>query len=224
MTTPSMPSARIPYLDVMPAIAVLRGVRPEEVTAIAGALFEAGFRIIEVPLNSPLPIESVARLAAAFGDRCLVGAGTVCDPAMVERVADAGGRLIVSPHCDAHVIRAAKARGLVCLPGVATPTEAFTALKAGADGLKMFPAEQLPPAVLKAWRAVLPEGTPLIPVGGIGTGNIAAYWEAGAAGFGTGSSLYRTGASVESVFAAAMAFVAALRSLPKRSQAVTTVG
>lgn len=207
----------IPYLDETPAIAVLRGVRPDQVIAIAQALFDAGFRIIEVPLNSPEPVESVRRLAGTFGDRCLIGAGTVCATEMVERVADAGGRLVVSPNCDVNVIRAAKQRSLICLPGVATPTEAFAALGAGADGLKMFPAEQLTPAVLKAWRAVLPEGTALIPVGGIGASNIAAYWEAGAAGFGTGSSLYRPGASAEEVFAAAAAFVAALRSLPKRS-------
>ena len=216
MNVKTMAYPCIPYLDEMPAIAVLRGIRPDEVIAIAQALFDAGFRIIEVPLNSPEPIESVRRLVGTFGDRCLIGAGTVCDTAMVERVAEADGRLIVSPNCDVNVIRAAKERNLVCLPGVATPTEAFAALRAGADGLKMFPAEQLPPTVLKAWRAVLPQGTALIPVGGIGASNIAAYWEAGAAGFGTGSSLYRPGASADQVFAAATAFVAALRNLPRR--------
>lgn len=215
MTSLTRPGSRIPYLDAMPAIAVLRGVRPDEISLIAGALFDAGFRIIEVPLNSPQPIESVRRLAEQYGDLCLVGAGTVCDAEAVARVADAGGRLIVLPHCDVRVIEAAKKRGLVCLPGVATPTEAFAALAAGADGLKMFPAEQMPPPVLKAWRAVLPEGTSLIPVGGINANNVAAYWEAGAAGFGTGSSLYRAGASAEEVFAAAATFVAVLRALPR---------
>jgi len=216
MTIEPAGSSVVPYLEALPVIAVLRGIAPEEIPAIGDALVDAGFRIIEVPLNSPRPFESVRVLAERYGERCLVGAGTVLDPDAVARVAAAGGRLVVMPHSDARVIAEAKRRGLVCLPGVATPTEAFAALAAGADGLKMFPAEQLPPPVLKAWRAVLPEGTLLIPVGGISPDKMAAYWEAGAAGFGTGSSVYRPGSGVPKVAAAAAAFAAAARSLPPR--------
>jgi 2-dehydro-3-deoxyphosphogalactonate aldolase len=201
------------FLEPLPLIAVLRGITPEEVPAIAGVLVDAGFRILEVPLNSPRPFESIRILADAFGERCLVGAGTVLAGDDVTRVHLAGGRLVVMPHADAAVIREAKRQRLVCVPGMATPTEAFAALAAGADGLKMFPAEQLPPAALKAWRAVLPKGTLVFPVGGIRPETMAGYWAAGASGFGTGSHLYRPGASVDAVRTAAATLVGAMRAL-----------
>jgi 2-dehydro-3-deoxyphosphogalactonate aldolase len=202
------------FLRPLPLIAVLRGITPEEIPDVAGVLFDAGFRILEVPLNSPRAFASIALLAQRHGHDCLVGAGTVVDPADVARVRDAGGRLIVMPHADAAVVRAAKAAGMVCAPGVATPTEAFAAIAAGADGLKMFPAEALPPAALKAWRAVLPKEIPVFAVGGIRPETMAGYWGAGAAGFGTGSNLYRPGAELAGVRAAAAAFAAAVRALP----------
>lgn len=204
------------YLSELPLVAVLRGITPAEVPAVGDALVEAGFRILEVPLNSPRPFESIARLAERFGARCLTGAGTVRDTADVARVREAGGELIVMPHSDAAVIHEAKRAGLVCLPGVATPTEAFAALDAGADGLKMFPAEAMPPPVLKAWRAVLPGATLLFPVGGIRPDTMADYWAAGASGFGTGSNLYRPGASIEDVRSAAAAYASAFRELARR--------
>ena len=204
------------YLDPLPLIAVLRGITPEEIPAVGAALVAHGFAILEVPLNSPRPFDSIGVLAAHFGERCLVGAGTVTTADQVTRVNAAGGRLIVMPHADAAVIREAKRQRMVCVPGVATPTEAFAALAAGADGLKMFPAEQLPPPVLKAWLAVLPEGTLLVPVGGITPDKMTAYWEAGAGGFGTGSSVYKVGATVPDVMVAAAAFAAAVRRLAAR--------
>jgi len=204
------------YLRPLPLVAVLRGIAPEEVVSVGEALFEAGFRILEVPLNSPRPLESIERMARALGDRCLVGAGTVLAVADVARIRDAGGRLIVMPHADVAVIAHAKSSGLTCLPGVATPTEAFAALAAGADGLKMFPAEQLSPATLRAWRAVLPRATLVFPVGGIGPESMAAYWEAGADGFGTGSRLYKTGAAIDDVRSAARAYAVAFKALPPR--------
>jgi len=204
------------FLTPLPLIAVLRGITPEEIAPIGDALVAQGFRILEVPLNSPDPIASIRALAVRFGDRCLVGAGTVTAVLDVVRVRAAGGRLVVMPHGDPDVIREAKRESLVCIPGVATPTEAFAALAAGADGLKMFPAEQMPPVVLKAWRAVLPTDTLLFPVGGIRPDSLAAYWAAGASGFGTGSNLYRPGAAPAAVGAAAAEFAAAVRRLPAR--------
>ena len=204
------------YLDPLPLVAVLRGITPEEVPSVGGALADAGFRVLEVPLNSPRPFESIALLAKAHGERCLIGAGTVLDPADVPRVRDAGGRIIVMPHADAAVIRAAKAAGMICVPGVATPTEAFAALAAGADGLKMFPAEGLPPAVLRAWRAVLPAQTLVFAVGGMKPDNLEPYWLAGATGFGTGSNLYKPGAAPGLVREVAAAYAAAVRKLPGR--------
>ena len=201
------------YLTPLPLVAVLRGITPAEIDAVAAALTDNGFRILEVPLNSPGPFESIGRLARMFGERCLTGAGTVLSVADVQRVADAGGRLIVMPHGDVAIVREAKRLGLVCLPGVATPTEAFAALAAGADGLKMFPAEQLSPAVLKAWRAVLPKDTLVFPVGGIRPDNMAPYWAVGANGFGTGSNLYQPGAPAASVRAVAEQFAAAFAAL-----------
>ncbi len=204
------------YLVPLPFCAVLRGITPEEIEPVGGALSEAGFRILEVPLNSPRPFDSIRLLARHFGAQCLVGAGTVIDPDDVARVADAGGALVVMPHADVRVIAAAKRRGLTCMPGVATPTEAFAALAEGADGLKMFPAEALPPAALKAWRAVLPRDTLVLAVGGMRPDTLRAYWDAGANGFGTGSNLYRPGAPVQDVVDAARAYGDAARALPSR--------
>ena len=195
----------------LPLIAILRGVTPDEANDIGLALVETGFRIIEVPLNSPDPIESIRRLATALGDRATVGAGTVRSVVEVAEVAAAGGQLIVSPHMNPQLIRATKQAGLMSGPGVATPTEAFAAIEAGADFLKLFPAEQFEPAIVKAWRAVLPKGMPLVPVGGITPESIAAYVAAGATGFGLGSALYKPGMTPPDVRCAAEAFVAAWR-------------
>jgi 2-dehydro-3-deoxyphosphogalactonate aldolase len=204
------------YLAPLPLVAVLRGITLAEVEAVATALVDNGFRILEVPLNSPQPFESIARLARDFGARCLVGAGTVLHVAEVAGVANAGGKLIVMPHADVAIVREAKRLGLVCLPGVATVTEAFAALGAGADGLKMFPAEQLAPAVLKAWRAVLPKDALVFPVGGIRPDNMAPYWAVGANGFGTGSNLYKPGAPADAVRAVAAQYAAAFAALQVR--------
>ena len=205
------------YLSPLPLVAVLRGITPGEVPAIGGALAEAGFRVLEVPLNSPQPFDSIRALAQRFGERCLVGAGTVIDVADVARVRVAGGRLIVMPHADTAVVREAKRHAMVCLPGVATPTEAFAALAAGADALKLFPAEAMVPAVLRAWRAVLPPRTLVLPVGGIRPDNMVPWWAEGAAGFGTGSNLYKPGADPAQVRTVAAAFAAAVRALPQRA-------
>lgn len=195
-----------------PLAAILRGITAAECEAVGAALVEAGFRIIEVPLNSPDPFDSIRILAERFGKNALIGAGTVLSSAAVDKVAAAGGRLVVMPHGDPAIIAAAKARGLACLPGVATPTEAFTALDAGADALKLFPAEAMPPSVVKALRAVLPPSTRLMPVGSIGAHNMAAYLEAGAAGFGIGSTLYKPGKSAADVRRDAEALVGAFQS------------
>lgn len=186
-------------LAQLPLVAILRGLTPEEAPAVGGVLVEAGFCLIEVPLNSPRPFDSIERLAAAFGDSAIVGAGTVLRIGDVARVADAGGRLIVMPHCDTSIVTAAKAADLHAVPGFATPTEAFAAIKAGADGLKLFPAEGNPPPVLKAMRAVLPKGVPVLPVGGITPQSMEAYVAAGASGFGLGSALYMPGRSTAEV-------------------------
>lgn len=204
------------YLDPLPLIAVLRGITPEEIQAIGDALVSNGFRVLEVPLNSPRPFDSIRELARICGAACLVGAGTVLHVADVARVREAGGRVIVMPHADAAVIREAKAQGLLCMPGVATPTEAFAALDAGADALKMFPAEALPPAALRAWRAVLPKDTLVFAVGGMRPDNLEPYWAAGASGFGTGSNLYRPGAPAGAVREVAAAFASAVGKLPRR--------
>lgn len=202
-----------PWLKPLPLVAILRGLTPDEAVATGRAIVEAGFRMLEVPLNSPRPIDSIAKLAAALGPDVLVGAGTVMTPANVDAVATAGGRLIVMPHADTTVIRAAKAAGLLCVPGVATPTEAFAALDAGADALKLFPAEQSAPAVLKAWRAVLPRELPVMPVGGISPDNMAPWVAAGAAGFGIGSALYAPGRSLDDTMQRARAFAQAWHDL-----------
>jgi 2-dehydro-3-deoxyphosphogalactonate aldolase len=180
-------------LGECPLIAILRGIGPAESIPVGKILIRAGFTLIEVPLNSPDPFVSIAALADRFGGQALIGAGTVLSVEAVARLETAGGRLAVMPHSDMSVIRAAKAKGLICAPGVATVTEAFAALAAGADALKLFPAEAMPPNVVKAWRAVLPADIMLLPVGGIGVHNMAAYQAAGANGFGIGSTLYKPG-------------------------------
>jgi 2-dehydro-3-deoxyphosphogalactonate aldolase len=200
-----------PWLARCPLVAILRGIRPDEAAEIGAALTEAGFVLIEVPLNSPAAFDSIGRLAAGFGAKALIGAGTVLDPADVRRVKDAGGNLIVMPHGDPVVIKAAKAAGMLCVPGVATPTEAFAALAAGADALKLFPAETLPPAAVKAWRAVLPKPVPLLMVGGITPEKIPGYLASGATGFGTGSQLFQPGCELAALRKQAARYVAALR-------------
>lgn len=201
------------YLNDLPLIAILRGLEPDHAEATGHALVEAGFRVIEVPLNSPEPFRSIEILAKAMPGNVLVGAGTVLDPAQVNGIRDVGGKLIVMPHADLDVIRRAKENNLVCTPGVATPTEAFAALKAGADAIKIFPAEAIPPAVVKAWRAVLPKDTIVLPVGGIKPETMRAYVEAGANGFGLGSALFTPTMSVEDIGRNARDFAAAWRTL-----------
>jgi 2-dehydro-3-deoxyphosphogalactonate aldolase len=198
-------------LNRLPLIAILRGMTPEEAPAILECLLDAGFRILEVPLNSPRPLESIAYLVRHAPAGTLIGAGTVLTEADVAAVADTGAKLMIAPNCASAVIAAAKARGLIALPGVATATEAFTALAAGADGLKMFPGELLPPAAVKAWRAVLPRGTLLIPTGGITADNIGEYRAASADGFGIGSALYRPGMSRDDLAHKAASLVDASR-------------
>lgn len=194
-------------------IAILRGLVPSEACAVGQALYEEGFRLIEVPLNSPEPFDSIRLLRQSLPADCIVGAGTVLSPGQVEQVKAAGGQLIVMPHSDPRVLDAAKAAGLYLAPGVGTATEAFSALAHGADVLKLFPAEAMPPAVIKALLAVLPKGTALVPVGGITAGNLAAYAAAGAKGFGLGSGLFTPGLSADDVRQRARAYVNAWRAL-----------
>jgi 2-dehydro-3-deoxyphosphogalactonate aldolase len=195
-----------------PLVAIIRGVTPGEVVAVGEALYSEGIRIIEVPLNSPEPLESVRLLAGALGDRALIGAGTVLDPADVTRVAEVGGRLIVSPSTYAPVIEATAAAGMVSAPGYFTPSEAFEALRAGATALKLFPAEAASPAVVKGQRAVLPKDVPLLVVGGVTPDNMRPYLNAGANGFGLGSGVYKPGQTPDKVAAQARAYVQMLRS------------
>ena len=197
----------------LPLIAILRGVRPDEVEAVGTALVDAGFTILEVPLNSPEPFDGIARLAKAVAGRAVVGAGTVLRVEDVARVEAAGGTLIISPNANTAVIAEAAGRGLVSLPGIATPTEAFAALDAGASALKLFPAEAASPVVLKAMRAVLPKTTRILPVGGITPTTMAPWLQVGAAGFGLGGALYAAGMSADEVGARAADFVASYRAL-----------
>lgn len=206
------PSERLKSrLAECPLVAIIRGVTPEEAEAIGEALCGAGIRIVEVPLNSPDPLESIRRLAARLGDRALVGAGTVLDPADVARVREAGGRIVVSPNTSRAVIEATAAAGLVSSPGFFTPSEAFEAIAAGADGLKLFPAENASPATVKAMKAVLPKDMPLLVVGGVRPDAMRPWIDAGADGFGLGSGLYKPGQSPDETAIRARAYVEGLR-------------
>lgn len=203
------PSSRlVAALAACPLVAILRGLRADEALPVARVLAASGFKLIEVPLNSPSPLASIEAIAAAFAD-ALVGAGTVLEPRQVREVHAAGGRLVVAPNFDPAVVREAARLDMICLPGVLTATEAFAALAAGATGLKLFPAEMIPPAALRALRAVLPADALLLPVGGIGIGNIDAYRQAGADGLGIGSSLFRPGMAVAQVERNALDLIAA---------------
>ena len=195
----------------MPLIAILRGIETDECEAVAMTLFDAGFEILEIPLNSPDACGSIARLTRVFPDR-FIGAGTVTTAASAKACLDAGARIVVAPNLDAEVAQTVKAAQTVYCPGVATPTEAFAALELGADLLKLFPAEMISPAVVKALRAVLPRETLLAPVGGISPDNMAAYLDAGADGFGIGSALYRPGKPLEQVRQSAETFIAAFQA------------
>jgi 2-dehydro-3-deoxyphosphogalactonate aldolase len=212
LPAPYMPHAGlIAAFEACPLIAILRGVTPADAADHGQALYEAGFRIVEVPLNSPQPFDSIAAIRKVLPADAIVGAGTVLHASFVNEVKAAGGDLIVMPHSDAEVVSAAKALGLACAPGVATPNEAFLALKNGADVLKMFPAEQLGCHVVKAWRAVIASEVPLVPVGGITPDNMGPFLTAGANGFGLGSALYKPGQSVAATLSHAKAYINGLR-------------
>lgn len=199
-------------MRALPLIAILRGLKPTEAPAIGDVLVEAGIRLIEVPLNSPQPLDSIALMRKRL-PQALVGAGTVLTAGQVRAVAEAGGELVVAPNFDRDVVVETVRLGMTSLPGIMTPTEAFAALAAGAHGLKLFPAELASPAVVKAMLAVLPKGTSLIPVGGIAADNLAGWHTAGAAGFGLGSSLYKPGDDAATVHAKAAAIVSAFRTI-----------
>lgn len=199
------------YLGQCPLIAIIRGVTPDEVEAIAHAIQEGGIRIIEVPLNSPDPLRSIELLARRFGDEMLVGAGTVLNTDQVRQVKDAGGRIIVSPDTNVDVISAAAAADLVSSPGYFTPSEAFAAIRAGAHALKLFPAEGATPKVLKAQLAVIPKDVPVLAVGGVSPDNMQPWLDAGAAGFGLGSGLYIPGQSAAETLGKARAYVTGVK-------------
>jgi 2-dehydro-3-deoxyphosphogalactonate aldolase len=213
----NLPAPYSPHAGLMAAfeacslIAILRGVTPADAAGHGQALYEAGFRIVEVPLNSPQPFDSIAAIRKALPADAIVGAGTVLHASFVHDVKSAGGELIVMPHSDADVVTTAKAQGLACAPGVATPNEAFLALKNGADVLKMFPAEQLGCQVVKAWRAVIAAEVPLVPVGGITPDNMGPFLSAGANSFGLGSALYKPGQSAAATASHARAYINGLR-------------
>ncbi|SDN29845.1 2-dehydro-3-deoxy-6-phosphogalactonate aldolase [Polaromonas sp. JS666] len=195
-------------LATLPLVAILRGLTPAEALPVGQALVSTGWTLIEIPLNSPQPLESIAAMASAYPE-ALIGAGTVLTPEDVRNVQAAGGQLIVSPNFNPAVVREAARLGMVCLPGVITPSEAFGALEAGATGLKLFPAEMITPAVVKALRAVLPASVPVMPVGGVTPANMGAYLAAGASGFGIGSALYKPGMTAAQVADSAKNFIAA---------------
>jgi 2-dehydro-3-deoxyphosphogalactonate aldolase len=200
------------YLAECPLIAIIRGITPDEAEAVGEAIVDAGIRIIEVPLNSPDPLKSIERLSARLGDRALIGAGTVLMAEEVPNVRAAGGGIIVSPNTNPDVIAASVREGLVSCPGYFTPSEAFTAIAAGATALKLFPAENASPAVLKAQRAVIPREIPILVVGGVRPDSMRSWLDAEADGFGLGGGLYQPGQSAAETAAKARAYVAALRS------------
>lgn len=204
-------------LAQLPLVAILRGIRSDEIEAAADVLVEAGFRLIEVPLNSPDPLVTIEKLARRVGDHAIVGAGTVLTVEQVAEVQNAGGAMIVSPNTDLAVIAESARRGLVSLPGYFTPSEAFAALAAGASGLKLFPAEAASPAVVKAQRAVLPKDVPLLAVGGISPTNMEPWRKAGADGFGLGSALYKVGMSTAEIAGNAKAFAQAWAEMEGRA-------
>jgi len=200
------------YLDECPLVAIIRGVTPADAEVVGDAIYEAGMRIIEVPLNSPEPLKSIELLADKFGDRMLVGAGTVLNAHQVADVKSAGGRIIVSPNANLAVVSATAAAGLVASPGYFTPTEAFAAIDAGATALKLFPAEAASPAVLKAQLAVIPKDIPVMVVGGVKPDNMRPWLDAGAAGFGLGGGLYQPGQSAGETLEKARAYVAGVKA------------
>jgi 2-dehydro-3-deoxyphosphogalactonate aldolase len=214
MSHPNATTRFAETIAAMPIVAILRGVKPDEVIAVAQAIFDAGVRVIEVPLNSPEPLTSITHLAAHFGDRAIVGAGTVLTVDDVAQCKAAGAQIIVSPNMNPHVIAATVAADMISAPGCLTPTEAFAALSAGAHAVKLFPGELISTAAVKAMRAVLPKQAIVLVVGGISADLMGHYREAGANGFGIGGGIYRAGASVEQAGANAAAFVAALGTGP----------
>lgn len=195
----------------MPLIAILRGIKPAEVIVVTESIIAEGFTMIEVPLNSIDALKSIQLISEKFGNQVLIGAGTVLNIEQVQQVADAGGKLIVSPNTNIDVIKKTKSLGLVSIPGVATPTEIFSAIDAGADGVKAFPAEMLPEKVIKSWRAVMPSEIPIFAVGGINRTNMAAYISAGVDGFGFGNNLYKSGKSLSDVRVDAKALIDAAK-------------
>lgn len=209
MTDTPRPTRLNAACTALPLVAILRGLTPPEAVDIAQTLYDAGFRLIEIPLNSPQPFDSIAVVRAALPDDALVGAGTVTTLADLTRLNDIGADLVVMPHADVAVIAAAKSAGMICIPGIATPTEAYAALHAGADALKIFPAELVGPVGIKAIRTILPAGTRLFPVGGVSPETMPLFRDAGVAGFGLGSALYKPGDTVDAVADKATAFVTA---------------
>jgi 2-dehydro-3-deoxyphosphogalactonate aldolase len=206
----NLPNRFAAAIAAMPIVAILRGVTPDEVVSVAQAIFDAGVRVIEVPLNSPDPLQSIAKVAAHFGDRAIIGAGTVLTVDDVARCKAAGAQIIVSPNMNPNVIRATVAADMISAPGCLTPTEAFAALDAGAHAVKLFPGELISAAAVKAMRTVLPREAIILVVGGVSANMISDYREAGANGFGIGGGIYRPGISPEQAGASAAAFVAAL--------------
>lgn len=200
------------FLDSMPIVAILRGITPDQSIDVVDCLFDVGIQIVEVPLNSPNALDSIGLITEKYGNRMLVGAGTVLNAIQVREIADVGGQLIVSPNMNPGVIRTSVDLGMVALPGVATPTEAFAALDEGAAGLKAFPGEMLAPSVIKSWRTVLPANAKVLPVGGIDASNMPKYWAAGANGFGIGGALYRSNKSLEDIRSDALEMVSLARA------------
>lgn len=211
--TPALAARWQDALDNLPLVAILRGLKPSEAVAVGEKLVEAGFKVLEVPLNSPDPFESIALLSKAMGDRAIVGAGTVLTVADVDRLKEAGGDICISPNTNPDVIRRAKHHGMISFPAFFTATEAFSAVEAGADALKLFPAELAGPKGLKALKAVLPKNLPVFPVGGVEPGNMTDYLQVGAHGFGIGSSVYKPGDTPDTVYAKAKAFTDAWAAL-----------